>query len=160
MDLFSCFFVFFMMISFYRASLKNTTKNNQKSPSKRPSNFAALFLLKINFKKLQIAAKMNKIMNENYAQIFLGNFLNLAEISEYFVKISGNLIKQSLFQSMSRLSSLKKILQILHLGNVHKFVTNHCKNIGICRVFCYKGRGESENPEIRVRYYVNVPLLG
>jgi hypothetical protein len=56
------------------------------------------------------------------------------------------------------------------LGNVHiirinfggrggqRFVTKPCKIIGICTVFCYEGGG-SENPENRVTYYVDVPLL-
>jgi hypothetical protein len=44
-------------------------------------------------------------------------------------------------------------------GGVQRFVTNLCKNIGICTVLRYEGGGGSKIPEYSVTYFVNGPLL-
>jgi hypothetical protein len=40
-----------------------------------------------------------------------------------------------------------------------RFVTNHCKNIGIWTVFCYNEGGVVEKLKNRVTQYVDVPLF-
>jgi hypothetical protein len=36
-------------------------------------------------------------------------------------------------------------------GGGQRFVTNHCKDIGICTVFCYKGGGGLKSQKIALR---------
>jgi hypothetical protein len=44
-------------------------------------------------------------------------------------------------------------------GGGQRFVTNLCKNIGICTVLRYEGGGGSKIPEYSVTYFVNGPYM-
>ncbi len=58
---------------------------------------------------------------------------------------------------------------LLYLGDVHKlrnalgggqrFFTNHCKDIGICTVFCYKGEGGLKSCKIALRIMWTTPIV-
>ncbi len=51
-----------------------------------------------------------------------------------------------------------KLRNALGGGGVKQFVTNHCKDIGICTFFLYKGGWGSKKLKICVTYYVDVPF--